>query len=95
MWCGHCQSDVAAEVSPDNQRVFCAACGTLLSTIDAPSHRIATDKLGERTKDARELLQRWSSGKVIDHLDRRSLQGVRSLNLGHPRFRVANRPTLN
>ena len=66
MWCGHCQSDVAAEVSPDNQRVFCAACGTLLSTIDAPSHRIATDKLGERTKDARELLQRWSSGKVID-----------------------------
>ena len=67
MWCGHCQSDVAAEVSPDNQRVFCAACGSLLSTIDAPSHRIATDnKLGERTKDARELLQRWSSGRVID-----------------------------
>lgn len=66
MWCGKCQADVAAEVSPDNQRVFCAACGTLLSTIDAPPNRPQADKLSDRTKDARELLQRWSSGKVID-----------------------------
>lgn len=66
MWCGKCQADVAAEVSPDNQRVFCAACGTLLSTIDVPPTRPVTDKVNDRTKDARELLRRWSSGKVID-----------------------------
>lgn len=66
MWCGKCQSEVAAEVSPDNQRVFCASCGALLSTIDVPPTRSGADKVGDRTKDARELLQRWSSGKVID-----------------------------
>lgn len=66
MWCGKCQSDVAAEVSPDNQRVFCTICGAVLSTIDLPPTRPATERLGDRTKDARELLQRWSSGQVID-----------------------------
>ena len=66
MWCERCQSEVAAEVSPDNQRVFCAACGTVLSTIDAPPVRPVANKLGDRAKDARELLQRWSSGKVAD-----------------------------
>ena len=66
MWCGKCQSEVAAEVSPDNQRVFCASCGAMLSTIDVPPSRPGTDKVSDRTKDARELLQRWSSGKVID-----------------------------
>lgn len=66
MWCGKCQSEVAAEVSPDNHRVFCACCGVLLNTIDAPPVRPRTDKVSDRTKDARELLQRWSSGKVID-----------------------------
>lgn len=66
MWCGKCQSEVAAEVSPDNQRVFCACCGALLSTIDVPPVRPGTEKVSDRTKDARELLQRWSSGKAID-----------------------------
>lgn len=66
MWCGKCQSEVAAEVSPDNQRVFCASCGVLLSTIDVPPTSPGSDKGGDRTKDARELLQRWSSGKLID-----------------------------
>ena len=66
MWCGKCQSDVAAEVSPDNQRVFCTICGALLSTIDLPPTRPITERLGDRTKDARELLQRWSSGQVVD-----------------------------
>lgn len=66
MWCGKCQSDVAAEVSADNQRVFCTICGALLSTIDLPPTRPITERLGDRTKDARELLQRWSSGQVID-----------------------------
>ncbi len=67
MWCGKCQADVAAEVSPDNQRVFCTACGTLLSTIDAPPTRPASDRVAaDKTKDARELLQRWSTAKVVD-----------------------------
>ena len=67
MWCGQCQADVAAEVSPDNQRVFCTACGALLSTIDAPPQRPAAERLvGDKTKDARELLQRWSTNKVLD-----------------------------
>ncbi len=66
MWCGKCQSDVAAEVSPDNQRVFCTICGAVLSTIDLPPTRPATERLGDRTKDARDLLQRWSSGQVVD-----------------------------
>lgn len=66
MWCGKCQADVAAEVSPDNQRVSCTTCGALLSTIDLPPARPVAEKLGDRTKDARELLQRWSSGQVLD-----------------------------
>ena len=67
MWCGKCQADVAAEVSPDNQRVFCTACGALLSTIDAPPPRPASERFAaDKTKDARELLQRWSTGKVLD-----------------------------
>jgi hypothetical protein len=66
MWCGKCQADVAAEVSPDNQRVFCTICGALLSTIDLPPTRPIAERLSDRTKDARELLQRWSSGQVLD-----------------------------
>ena len=66
MWCGKCQSDVAAEVSSDNQRVFCASCGALLTTIDIAPSRPTTTKASDRTTDARDLLQRWSSGKVID-----------------------------
>ena len=65
MWCGQCQADVAAEVSSDNQRVFCTICGALLSTIDSPPARPSTER-SDKTKDARELLQRWSSGKVLD-----------------------------
>src|SRR3989442_11273764 len=67
MWCGQCQADVAAEVSSDNQRVFCTICGALLSTIDSPPARPATERpASDKTKDARELLQRWSSGKGLD-----------------------------
>jgi hypothetical protein len=59
MWCAKCQADVAAEVSSDNQRVFCTSCGTLLSTIEPPPERPADQRM-DRTRDARELLQRWS-----------------------------------
>ncbi len=67
MWCGKCQADVAAEVSPDNQRVFCTVCGALLTMIDTPPARPSTERpASDKTKDARDLLQRWSSGKVLD-----------------------------
>lgn len=67
MWCGKCQADVAAEVSPDNQRVFCTVCGALLTMIDAPPARPSNERpASDKTKDARDLLQRWSSGKVLD-----------------------------
>ena len=67
MWCGKCQADVAAEVSPDNQRVFCTACGALLTMIDTPPVRPSAERPGsDKTKDARDLLQRWSSNKVLD-----------------------------
>ena len=67
MWCGKCQADVAAEVSPDNQRVFCTVCGALLTMIDTPPSRPSTERpASDKTKDARDLLQRWSSGKVLD-----------------------------
>src|SRR5437667_8156204 len=67
MWCGQCQADVPAEVSSDNQRVFCTICGALLSTVDSPPARPSTDRpASDKTKDARELLHRWSSGKGLD-----------------------------
>ncbi len=66
MWCSKCQADVAAEVSSDNQRVFCTICATLLSTVDLPPARPMEKSVSDKTKDARELLQRWSSGQPLD-----------------------------
>ena len=57
MWCANCQADVAAEVAADNRRVRCAHCG---SEIDALRSLRTTDK----TREARQLLQRWSSGRT-------------------------------
>jgi hypothetical protein len=66
MWCSKCQADVAAEVSSDNQRVNCTICATLLSTVDLPPARPMEKPASDKTKDARELLQRWSSGQPLD-----------------------------
>ncbi|MCC7420803.1 MAG: hypothetical protein IT428_10995 [Planctomycetaceae bacterium] len=59
MWCANCQADVAAEVSADNRHVRCATCSTVL---DTPQ----TLRASARTREARELLERWSSGMVLD-----------------------------
>jgi hypothetical protein len=58
MWCPNCQADVAAEVSADNRRVRCAACSTDVLSVKSPPAE-------EKTKQARELLQRWASGDVL------------------------------
>lgn len=59
MWCANCQADVAAEVSADNRHVRCATCSTVL---DTPQ----TLRASARTREARELLERWSSGMMLD-----------------------------
>lgn len=59
MWCGHCQADVAAEVSSDNQRIRCASCGQEIT----PTEKLRTTV---KTREARELLERWSNQKMLD-----------------------------
>jgi hypothetical protein len=62
MWCPNCQSDVAAEVAADNRRIHCATCGRDIGTSQAAS---ATT----RTREARDLLERWSNGSLLQPLD--------------------------
>lgn len=57
MWCASCQADVAAQVATETGRVLCAQCGMEL----AQAHAIR-----ERTKDAREILERWSTRSMND-----------------------------
>lgn len=59
MWCTSCQSDVAAEVSTDSKRVHCAICGTDLGAT-------AAARINDKTKEARELLARWSNREILD-----------------------------
>ncbi|MCA9015460.1 MAG: hypothetical protein KDA77_09050 [Planctomycetaceae bacterium] len=59
MWCTSCQSDVAAEVSTDSKRVHCAICGTDLGST-------AAARISDKTKEARELLARWSNREMLD-----------------------------
>jgi len=59
MWCPNCEADVAAEVTPDNSHVLCATCGNQIGTSDA-THKTS------KTKEARELLERWSSNSILD-----------------------------
>jgi hypothetical protein len=54
MWCPSCKAEVAAEVAADNRRVRCATCG---GEIPVPSSFPAMAK----TREARELLDRWAS----------------------------------
>lgn len=62
MWCAHCRSDVAAEVSPDHRHVRCANCGSEIS--ESLSGRTQT-----RTRQARELLERWSRERTVSPAD--------------------------
>ncbi len=57
MWCVTCKADVAAQVSAETGRVQCAACGAELAQAQA---------ISQRTKDAREILERWSNKSMQD-----------------------------
>ncbi|QDU52767.1 hypothetical protein [Gimesia panareensis] len=59
MWCTSCQSDVAAEVSSDSTRIHCAICGNDLGST-------AAARISDKTKEARELLARWSNREILD-----------------------------
>lgn len=56
MWCIKCQADVAAEMAPDNRRILCATCGSQIRSVPL----LPTE---DKTRQARELLERWSKKK--------------------------------
>lgn len=59
MWCANCQSEVAAEASPETGEVRCASCGTELS-----NGKFA--RLDQHLRQARELLDRWSREPLLE-----------------------------
>jgi|HubBroStandDraft_6_1064221.scaffolds.fasta_scaffold26844_3 hypothetical protein len=59
MWCPNCKADVAAEVAADNRRVRCATCGVEISA-SAAFTGLA------KTREARDLLERWASERKVD-----------------------------
>jgi predicted Zn finger-like uncharacterized protein len=59
MWCPNCKADVAAEVGADNRRVRCATCGGEISA-SAAFTGLA------KTREARDLLERWASERKVD-----------------------------
>lgn len=59
MWCPNCKADVAAEVGADNRRVRCATCGGEI-TASAAFTGLA------KTREARDLLERWASERRVD-----------------------------
>lgn len=59
MWCATCKAEVAGEVSHDTRSIACANCGT----------QVSTGRSGQgsgRTRQARELLERWSTERFLD-----------------------------
>jgi hypothetical protein len=59
MWCSHCHDDVAAAVASDNRKIRCATCGADLGLAQSlPS--------SSKTREARELLKRWSEESILD-----------------------------
>jgi hypothetical protein len=59
MWCAKCHADVAAEVTPDNARARCATCHAELGIA-------AAVRAADKTREARALLERWSTSRVLD-----------------------------
>ena len=59
MWCANCQTDVAGEVASDKQSLVCVACGGEVTSARAPS-------LHPKTREVRELLERWSMEELLD-----------------------------
>ena len=59
MWCPRCHTEVAAEIAQNGQSLNCTSCGTEIQRIYAPS-------LHPDTRSARELLERWSKGDLLE-----------------------------
>lgn len=59
MWCHHCDSDVAAEIGPGGQRAHCATCGNEIAARGTPAQ-------ATRTREALQLLDRWSRPQLLD-----------------------------
>ncbi|WP_437206422.1 hypothetical protein [Planctomicrobium sp. SH664] len=53
MWCEHCLTDIATEVSQDGQNLLCTTCGNVVHKVHVPS-------LHPETRSAREILERWA-----------------------------------
>jgi hypothetical protein len=65
MWCPTCKAEVAAEVAADNRRVRCATCGGEIP-VPAGFNGLA------KTREARELLDRWASERQTEPAPARS-----------------------
>jgi len=69
MWCPSCKADVAAEVAADNRRVRCASCGSEIATGGT------LPGLG-KTREARDLLERWAVERKGEPASTRGASGV-------------------
>lgn len=65
MWCEHCQTDVATEVSADGQSLLCTTCRQ-------PAKKIVAPSLHPETKSAREFLERWAREQQVQRQQRGS-----------------------
>ncbi|WP_437194060.1 hypothetical protein [Planctomicrobium sp. SH527] len=63
MWCEHCQTDVATEVSADGQSLLCTTCRQ-------PAKKIVAPSLHPETKSAREFLERWAREQQVQRQQR-------------------------
>lgn len=99
MWCDKCQADVAAMASPDNERLYCTACGSELprpasapASVPASAPAAAgTAPAGPAKKtlsDPRELLARWAREDALGSLDLtpQAVSDSRSESRAHLRF---------
>lgn len=73
MWCIKCQADVAAMVSPDNERLYCTTCNSELprpTTASVSKGSSPTAAAPRRAmSDPRELLERWAREDALGSLD--------------------------
>lgn len=69
MWCPRCHTEVAAEIALNGQSLLCTSCGTEIQRIYAPS-------LHPETRNARELLERWSKSDLLDVASGSPAEGV-------------------
>jgi hypothetical protein len=80
MWCPTCQADVAAEAALDNRHASCTTCGSELAT--------ASLTTTVKTREARELLERWASQRTDDRPA--SVSGSRERRPPRPHFGGVN-----